>query len=302
MNPKENLSPKRKQPNGSGKLFQTSIDIKNSSLVLSKSKSTPVIATPPKNTTNKQNQQLQTAIDALVQKIDTQTNMIAGLQVSVDSMKGAVQQNTVTVADSVKESRATYADIAKKGMAQIETTRSTKFIQTPKTSKPMQTPKSSKPVITGTSTNLIGKPLLPPQRKRVDRPKPEKAVWISRIHRDTTEEELTKYIKESIGIAPAEFEVRKLVKKGRDIATYSFISFYVACTKTNFDRLMNPMYWPSNSQIREFELEQQSSTGAKLNPTSQQMEASKNVHRTPKNWQLGPSDNQIPKQSMMDTV
>lgn len=261
-NPKRESSPKRKQPNPSGNLVQRTIDVHNSTLVLSKP--APVTATPPKCTTAKQNHQFQSAIDALAQKIDTQTNTIAGLQASVNSMKGAVEQNTATVTESIKESRGTYADIAKKGFASLGTPRSTKFVQTPKPSKPTQTWISSKPVVTGKSSNMIGKALSPPQLKHMARPKPEKAVWISRIHRDTTEEDISNYIKGSIGIAPTEFQVRKLVKKGRDITTYSFVSFYVACTQANFNTLMNPNHWPSNSQIREFELEQSSSTGVKL--------------------------------------
>ena len=298
-NPKGISSPKRKQPNGSGNLVQRTIGFQDAMMALSKPSN--VTATPPKSTTIKQNQQLQTAIEALVQKIDSQTWTIAGLQLSVDSMNGTLKDNTATIAESIKETRTTYADIAKKGVAKFETPRATKLSHTPKTSKQMHTPKSSKPsqttksskpVITGTSTNKIGKPLSPPQRKRIDRPKPEKAIWISRIHRDTTEEELSDYIKCSIGIAPTEFQVRKLVKKDRDITTYSFVSFYVACTQENFNTLINPMYWPSNSQIREFELEQQPSTGFKLDQT---------VQGIPKNSQGTPNDNQSTEQSAMDT-
>lgn len=298
-NPKGTSSPKRKQPNGSGNLVQRMIGSQDATMVLSKSST--VTATPPKSTTVKNNQQLLTTIDALVQKIDSQTSTIAGLKLSVDSMNGTLKSNTVNIAESIKETRATYADIAKKGVVMFETPRATKLSHTPKTSKQMQTPKSSKPsqatklskqVITGTSTNKIGKPLSPPQRKRIDRPKPEKAIWISRIHRDTTEEELTNYIKDSIGIAPTEFQVRKLVKKDRDITTYSFVSFYVACTHENFNTLINPMHWPSNSQIREFELEQQPSTGSKLDQT---------VQGAPKNSQGTPNGNQSAEQSAMDT-
>lgn len=298
-NPKGSSSPKRKQPNGPGNMVQSKIEVQNSAFVLSKS--TPVLATPLKNTTVKQNQQFQTVVDALVQKIDAQTNTIAGLQVSVDTMKGAVQQNTVAIVKSIKETRVTYADIAKKGITSNVTPRSTNVVQTPKMTKLVQTPKTTKPVVTGTSTKVIGKPLSPPQRKRSDRPKPEKAVWLSRIHRDTTEEELANYIKGTIGIAPADFEVKKLVKKGRDIASYSFVSFCIACTEANFNSLMNPTYWPSNSQIREFELEQHTSTGVKLDLTSKQMQV-QNGQETPKNLQEPPNENMLPEQPAMDTA
>lgn len=298
-NPKRDSSPKRKQSNGSGKLVQRTFDVQNSNFVLLKS--SPVNATPPKGTSSNQNQQIQTVIDALVQKIDTQTSTLADLQVSVDTMKGAVQKNTAVIVESIKESRATYADIAKKGVTPIETPRSTKHLNAPKKSSSTLTPKNSKPLIAGTSTKTIGKPLSPPKVTRSSRSKPEKAVWISRLHRDTTEIELTNYINESIGISPADFDVRKLVKKDRDINTYSYVSFYVACTQANFNTLMNPMYWPSNSQIREFELDKQSSIVVKLSqstePKDRREEAPKNYHGLPNNN----VDNHLPQESSMDT-
>lgn len=106
---------------------------------------------------------------------------------------------------------------------------------------------------------------------------------------------MTEHIKGSIGIASTEFEVRKLVKKDRDITTYSFVSFFIGCKQANFSTLMQPMYWPSNSQIREFEIDSQPhqpSTGEQLGQTSQQMETSKNSERQP----------MAPDQTAMDTA
>ncbi|XP_037049652.1 uncharacterized protein LOC119083942 [Bradysia coprophila] len=207
-------------------------------------------------------------------------------------MNGTVRENTAAVVESTKESKATYASIARKGIDSVGTPRSTKRVETPKSLKPMKTPKMSKPVTAGTSNILIGKPLSPPKQKRADQPEHEKGVWISGIHRDTTEAEIMEHIKGSIGIASTEFEVRKLVKKNRDITTYSFVSFFIGCKQANFSTLMQPMYWPSNSQIREFEIVRRPSTGARVGQISQQMEASKNSERLLKD----------PEQTAMDTA
>lgn len=267
-------SPKRKQPNGSVNLVQRTIDFQNSTLSLSKSPAIGV--TPPKVTTVKQNQQFQVTIDALVQKIDTQTKTITGLLTSVEEMKGTVRENTAAIVESTKESKATYANILRKRIVPVETPTSTKRMIAPKSLKPMKRPKMSKPVTAGTSNILIGKPLSPPKQKRAGRPKHEKGVWVSGIHRDTTEGEITEHIKESIGIATTEFEVRKLVKKDRDITTYSFVSFFIGCKQANFSTLMQPMYWPSNSQIREFEIEDKPSTGERVSHMTRQGNESKN--------------------------
>lgn len=228
-----------------------------------------------------------------MQKIDSQTGTIAELKASVDSMKGKVEKNTIATAESVKEFKASYADIAKEGFASSGTPRTTKSMQKPKFSNNVQTPKQSTPAATGTSNILIGKPLSPPRNKRTGRQNPEKGVWISGIHRDTTVDEMTNHIRQAIGIEPADFEVHKLVKKDRDISTYRFVSFYIGCTHTNFNRLMDPMYWPSNSQIREFELKQQSSepsTGERLGQTSQRSEASKNSQGRPNEMERSAMD------------
>jgi len=286
-NPK---SPKRKHPNGSGNLVQRTIDFQNSTLTLSK---TPAIgATPPKVTTVRQNQQFQAAIDALTQKIDTQTNKIEGLQTSVEKMNGSIRDNTAAIAESTKETKATYVSIARKGFDSVGTPKTTKRMEAPKSSKPMKTPKMSKPVTTGTSNIAIGKPLSPPKQKRAGRPKYEKGVWISGIHRDTSEGEITEHIVRSIGIASTEFEVRKLVKKDRDITTYSFVSFFIGCKQVNFSTLMQPMYWPSNSQIREFEINDKPSTGERVSQMTRQGEESKNSPTRPNNLE----------QTAMDTV
>lgn len=254
--PRENLSPKRKQPFLAGNLVQSVLDFPNTTMSFSKPV-TPA-STPSKASTVKLSQQFQTVIEALVQKVETQTSTIVDLKSSIETMNGTVKQQTVAIGDSnkingenltsIKESlsqmrnqKFSYANVAKEGVKKDMAN------ETPKSYRPKQTPKSNKPVNIGKSTNMIGKPISPVKPKQTTRPKPEKAVWISRIHRDTTEEELSTYIKESIGAAPTDFDVRKLVKKDRDITEYSFVSFRIACRQADFHKLMDPMYWPSNS-------------------------------------------------------
>lgn len=261
-NPKESVSPKRNQPNAN--FIQRTIDLQSPTLSLSKT--AQAITTPSRSNTAKQSHQIQTVMEALVQKVETQTATIAGLKVSVETMNDTISQQKLAVGESIKignenisllkkslkntpnsNRKKSYADAAKEGLRKAAAN------ETPRSTKPTHSTRSTKPVIPGTSSNVIGKPLSPKQLKRNDRPKappkPEKAIWISRIHRETTEEELAAYIKESIGITPGDFDVRKLVKKDRDISTYSFVSFRITCSSTNFNILMDPRHWPSNSQI-----------------------------------------------------
>ena len=150
----------------------------------------------------------------------------------------------------------------------------------------------------GTSANVIGK-ALSPNRVRTNvrvnvAPKPEKAIWISRLDRDTTEDEMTSYIRDTIGISSIEqCQIRKLVKKDKDLETYSFVSFKVACPASIFKTLMDAEKWPSYCQIREFDLDLKTSTGDKpakliiassamnLETTTENPSSSKNEVQTP---------------------
>lgn len=298
-NPKETVSPKRKQPNVTTNLVQSTIDMQNPILTLTKA--VPAVSTPTKIVTIKQSQQIQAVMESLVQKVETQTATIAGLQASVEVMNDTILQQKVAVGESIKTNnesmsmikqtlvqspsfnnsnrKVSYAEAAKQGIKKATVN------ETPKSSKYSRTPRSTKPILPGTSKNVIGKPISPRQMKTNDRtaalPKPEKAVWISRLHRDTTEEELASYIKDSIGIAALDFDVRKLVKKDRDLSTYSFVSFRITCSQAHFPMLMQTRHWPSDSVIREFDLEQKSSTGVRLNRQSPNKESEpKNLEST----------------------
>lgn len=59
-------------------------------------------SSPPKNVSVKQSQQLQAVMESLVQKVDTQTAIIVGLQASVDSMNDTLSQQKTTVVESVR--------------------------------------------------------------------------------------------------------------------------------------------------------------------------------------------------------
>lgn len=65
------------------------------------------------------------------------------------------------------------------------------------------------------------------------------------------------------------YQVRKLVKKDRDISTYSFVSFQIRCSADLFGALIDSNKWPSSCWIRKFNFEQRTSNIVKLtNPVS----------------------------------
>lgn len=107
---------------------------------------------------------------------------------------------------------------------------------------------------------------------------PEKAIWLGRLHRDTTEDEILAYIKDELGIVNADqLQVRKLVKKDRDISEYSFISFKIGCSTEIFKELLDVNEWPTNCNIREFSSDAGQPEGARINRKS----PSKNELSTP---------------------
>lgn len=237
---------------------------------------------------------------------------IAALKISVDSMNDIIvrrnekdltsmEQNnkhmssikkslteTQNLISSVK--KPSYADVAKRSQRQRG------GFETPRSSKAPKVNNTETPVLSGKSTKVIGKALSPIQPKRntkprIDRKTAEKAIWVSKLHRDTSVGEVLSYIRDDLGISVEQLEVRKLVKKDRDISEYSFISFCIACPANLFETLMDENKWPSNSQIREFKMTSNPSTGAKLNEKS----PSKNAE--------GPTDSQVQShQNRMETV
>lgn len=276
-NLKEIPSPKRK--NSAANLIQSTINLQNP-LLLSK---TAPLATPPKSV--KQSQQMQSVMESLVQKVDIQTATIVGLQASVDSMNDTLSQHKTIVGESVRMNNENMSSI-KKTLSETprfnQSARKQTYANalkqpmngntTPLSSKSTQPQRTSKPTVTGTSNNVIGKepsPVTIRRNVRYNAPKPEKAIWISKLHRDTTEEELTSYIKDTIGITSTDqYQVRKLVKKDRELASYSFVSFRVTCPANMFDTLIDAKNWPTYCQIREFDMQQKTSSGVRLNQQS----------------------------------
>lgn len=299
-NPKEDASPKRKQPNSTGNMIQQVIDATNPTLTLSKAAFNT--STPPKTVNVKHSQQMQAAIESLVQKVETQTATIAKLKISVDSMNVNVSQQNTTVEKSIKINAESLSSINKvliETPAVVESVIKHSYANvvkesiakdsinvrpgTPKSSikkgdmhleKPNRTPRTNKPVTSGTSAKVIGKPISPQQSNirsnamsanQKAMPANQKAIWVSGLHRDTTENEMEKYVKELVGgIETDQYHIRKLVKKDRELSSYSFVSFKITCPESKFEVLLDPKKWPSNSRIREFELDRKESSGVRL--------------------------------------
>lgn len=280
---KDFSSPKRKQPNQQVmSMIQQTIDPQNHTLQLPRT--VPNTATPPKTLNAKQNQPFQAAIESLVKKVETQTVTIAALKTSVELMNSTIIDQRQTIEQSITSNtenlssikktlnetpsvvqlaiKQSYANVLKDtGIRSNETPKSSKraMNKTPNESKSSKSPSIIKPVVTRTSEKVIGKPLSPNKIGR-------KAMWISKLHRDTTEDELRIYIKEFVGLSAADqCQIRKLVKKDRPMSSYSFVSFKISCPETMFTTLIDAAKWPSYCNIREFDMDKQTSTGFKLN-------------------------------------
>lgn len=286
-NPFAYVSPKRKQPN----MTQRTIDTTNPTMQLAKT--TVNVSTPPKSGSNKPNYQLQTVVESLVKKVETQTATISKLKGSVDSMHQTIAQQNANVEKSLKINtdsmssinqliietpkavqsavKQSYAAAVKNSGLHGNVTPKSSFRKngtTPSSSTQVKNPAAGKPAISGTSVKIIGKQLSPINQNRLNnRMNAEriKAVWVSKLHRDTTEEELETYVKDLVGDSVTDqFKVRKLVRKDRELSSYSFISFKITCPERMLQTLLDPSKWPSACQIREFEMDRTPSTGTRI--------------------------------------
>jgi len=279
----EQPSPKRKEskPN----FVQRTLDM-NMSL------STPLVAESPSNKTAKK-PTTQKLFESLQLEMQKNTVRISALKSSVDSMHDTITQQKEKVGESIGMSndnitslktslsetcnliksikKQSYSNIVKGSSNKLK--RNETKQETPKSSRSTRdsVPTKKPAVANGTSNNVIGKPLTPPQyRPKIHQKMRDKAIWISRLHRDTSVEEIKTYVRDMFGIVTVDrLEVRKLVKKDRDISTYSFVSFSIRCPANLFEILMDATKWPERCDIREFKMDtNNTSTVVKLNVNS----------------------------------
>lgn len=272
----EQPSPKRK---GSATNYvQRTLD-SNMSLI-----TPPVNDSPSQKTVSKPSN--QNLFESIQQELKNNTSTLTALKASVEAMHGTVIQQKQTVDQSIvmnkdnielikmslNENHSLMESIKKQSYSNVvkgslnKQKRSDETPRSSRASKAREPNERTAPANSGTSSNVIGKPLSPIQsRPKTQRKKPEKAVWLSRLHRDTNVEEIESYMKNKLGVtAIDQLEVRKLVKKDRDISTYSFVSFKIGCPVNLFDTLSKPSNWPSYCQIREFKLDMNASAGVRL--------------------------------------
>lgn len=290
------LDPAEKSPKRKNEFVQRTINMQNPTTSMGDAVINSPSNKPGKPTT-------QQMIEKLALKLDVNTMTISALKVSIDSMDDTVTQAKEVVAESMRVNTENVSSL-KTSLEQTQNlvqsvkkpsfssflkgpkpTNDRKGVETPRTSKgqrPARDKKIETPSVAGTSTKTIGKPLTPNKpRPRIIRKLPEKAIWLGRLHRDTTEEELLEYIKNECRVANMDqLEVRRLVKKDRDISEYSFISFKVACSAELFEELMDVKKWPSYCLIREFKIDMGPSIGTQLTHGGTQKNESKNEFST----------------------
>lgn len=203
--------------------------------------------------------------------VQQNTSVEKTLKINTDNLSSINQMISETpkaVSSAVKQSyAAAVKDFGKSGVVTPVTPKSSlgKNGKTPQSLRRSRNPAAGKPAVSGTSERVIGKQLSPLKQNRNNSER-LKAVWVSKLHRDTTEEELLAYVKDQVvGSTTDEYKVRKLVKKDRELSSYTFISFKITCPERMLQTLLDPSKWPSSCQIREFEVDRiTSNDGARL--------------------------------------
>lgn len=139
-----------------------------------------------------------------------------------------------------------FADALRKNV----THQSAKRLRTDYVSKPNFN--APKPKIGTKKTAPTGLTIIAPL-KRDEKPKFSKAIWISRFAASTTCDDISRLIVENTPIDDkSKFNVHKLVKKDKDLATLKFVSFKIEVNDEDFETLIDPDVWPENMLVREF--------------------------------------------------
>lgn len=106
----------------------------------------------------------------------------------------------------------------------------------------------------GTKSSVSGLSVVPKlNRSKDDKPKFDKALFVSRFHPETTCEQITEYITSNTTVTDGtKFNVHKMVRKDADISALKFVSFKVELNADELDILDDGNLWPENVIVREF--------------------------------------------------
>ncbi|KAL1373552.1 hypothetical protein pipiens_018601, partial [Culex pipiens pipiens] len=107
--------------------------------------------------------------------------------------------------------------------------------------------KQSQPLLQGT-----GNPVSPSfSSMLVDAPTPKFWLYMTRISRTVTVDQVTKLAVERLGVQ--DVKVTRLVAKGKDVNTMSFISFKIGMDTSLKEKALATSTWPQGLIFREFE-------------------------------------------------
>lgn len=168
----------------------------------------------------------------------------------VTEQSAATSQQTPQMGAAMSYVKAFRANALSKAATETpNSTRKRKRIESPITSKMnLPTPKI------GTKSSASGLSVVPkPNRNNEDKPKFEKALYVSRMHPMTTCEEITAYITSNTTVTvPSRFSVHKMVKKDADLSSLKFVSFKIELNIDDLDVLDDANLWPEGVIVREF--------------------------------------------------
>jgi hypothetical protein len=119
-------------------------------------------------------------------------------------------------------------------------------------------------------------------RNKNDKPKFEKALFVSRLDPTTTCEQMVNYIKEHTPVNDeTRFHVHKMVKKDADVTTLRFVSFKIELNVADLDVLDDGSLWPDGSIVREFKPAPKNELGNYFPPLNHNSKpASSNLNET----------------------
>lgn len=106
----------------------------------------------------------------------------------------------------------------------------------------------------GTKPSVNGLLVVPKlNRNKDDKPKFEKALFVSRLDPTTTCEQMVNYIKVHTPVKDENrFHVHRMVKKDADVTALRFVSFKIELNVDDLDVLDDESLWPDGSIVREF--------------------------------------------------
>lgn len=198
-----------------------------------------------------------TSIESLRREIAELKTVISGL---IGLVQGLPSPLTTTVVDGPSTSSSQsgrFASLPSIALSSSLGDSSSSLMESPEIGTLIESPETGMLTevlrASGSEARSSGTPIVSPSVPHVIGVRnPVQSAFVSRLHPETTEDNIKSYINNKTGINADLILCTRLVKKDARISDLDYISFKVQCKHSDFSKVFVGEFWPDNVLVRPF--------------------------------------------------